>query len=292
MKFLIYTVFNQDFLRVMLESMMRNGFFISFVSKNWKFSIKTKIKGNFHTKTLYCFGTKAYFDCHKTTRTNDISKILLLFGSPLAKDYWHGYNSKWTENDFILFWNVTTDLYVEKKYFTKSLPSSVNSNPIMEQNSSFMIQSIYFNLKIVFFSTFLCTLAAINVLISHKRWYRQNGHFYCFFTILHYLKISSLFLPLEDEFNFFSLYALFLLYQSRRDNSTTIYLLNCNYSWKSSEKTRKKGIVAISLSSNVYFLIKCSYFYNCSLFLPISGPFSYFSLRPLLPMSGHSGYRP
>jgi hypothetical protein len=72
------------------------------------------------------------------------------------------------------------------------------------------------------------------------------------------------------------------------------------------KKTRKNGIVAISLPSNVYFLIKCYDYYifkfftiftyqrTISLFLPISGlfhsRFHYFSLRLLLPMSGHSDY--
>jgi hypothetical protein len=37
------------------------------------------------------------------------------FGQILAKDYWHGYNSKWTENDFILFRNVTTELFRNEK---------------------------------------------------------------------------------------------------------------------------------------------------------------------------------
>ena len=87
MKFLIYTVFSQDFPRGMIESVMRNDFLLTSVNKKLKNSRKAEIKGNFHTKTLYCFGSKAYFDRHKTIGTNDFSKILLLFGSPLAKDY-------------------------------------------------------------------------------------------------------------------------------------------------------------------------------------------------------------
>ena len=82
-----------------------------------QFQENPKLKGIF-IQTLYCFGTKAFFDRHKTIGINDVSKILSLFGSPLAKDYCYGYNSKWTENDFILFWNVTTEIFsktIDKK---------------------------------------------------------------------------------------------------------------------------------------------------------------------------------
>jgi hypothetical protein len=105
----------------MIKPMRRNDFITFSVDKNRSISRRTEIKGNFHTKTLYCFGTKACFDRHKTIRINDFFKILSLFGSPLAKDYWHGYNSKWTENDFILFWNVTTELFIEMQKFLVSV---------------------------------------------------------------------------------------------------------------------------------------------------------------------------